>query len=157
EDEAVWWLAQRRPGEVDGEAAGQVTLSRVDPEFTPSVPAGTVLSVETLRSNRELAARLPVGGGHPALRLDDPLPGVATMRLLTAPTSAIQPDYSQSGRWRLISQLSLNHLSLISDGGLDTLKEMLLLNNIRDSAETRLPIDGIVGLSSRPGTARLRV
>lgn len=157
EDEAVWWLAQRRPGEVDGEADGQVTLSLVDPEFTPSVPADTVLSVETLCFNRNLPERLPFGGGHPELRLVDPLPGVVTMRLLTAPTSAIQPDYSQSGRWRLISQLSLNHLSLISDGGLDTLKEMLLLNNIRDSAETRLPIDGIVGLSSRPGTARLRV
>jgi type VI secretion system protein ImpG len=90
------------------------------------------------------------------MRLVDPLPAVDALRLITAPTIVARPDYRSSGRWRLVSHLSLNHLSLVSDGGLDALKEMLLLYDIRDSAETRSLIDGIVGLSSRLGTARVR-
>lgn len=151
----AWWLARR--GATVGGAGDEVALALVDPDFTPSAPADTVLSVDTLCFNRNLPERLPFGGGHPELRLVDPLPSVASLRLLTAPTSAVHADYSQGGRWRLVSQLSLNHLSLVSDGGLDTLKEILLLNDIRDSTETRLLIDGLVGLASQPGTARLRV
>lgn len=151
----AWWLA-RRQTIGDGDAiADSVTLALVDPNFTPSTAADMILSVDTLCFNRNLPERLPFGGGHPQLYLVDPSPAVANARLITAPTSAVRADYSHSGRWRLISQLSLNHLSLVSDGGLDTLKEMLLLNDLRDSAETRLLVDGIVDLASRPGTARL--
>ena len=147
----AWWMTHRRAAD-----AGEVMLSLVDPEFTPSAPADTVLSVETLCFNRDLPERLPFGGGRPGLRLVDPLPTVAAMRLITAPTNVARPDYGRSGRWRLISHLSLNHLSLVSDGGIEALKEMLLLYDIRNSAETRSLIDGIVSLSSKPGTARVR-
>ena len=82
---------------------------------------------------------------------------VEGLRLITAPTPVARPDYGEGARWRLISHLALNHLSIVSDGGLDVLKEMLLLYDIRSSDETRSLVDGIVALSSRPGTARLRV
>jgi type VI secretion system protein ImpG len=158
--EPVWWLPHRRSDGhegAEGDKAGtRTTLSLLDPQFTPSAPPDTVLSVETLCFNGSLPELLPFGGGRPGLRPVDPLPAVATMRLITAPTASLRPDHARSGRWRLISHLSLNHLSLVSDGGLDALKEMLLLYDIRDSAETRLLIDGVVGLASKPGTARLR-
>jgi type VI secretion system protein ImpG len=64
--------------------------------------------------------------------------------------------FGQGGRWRLISHLALNHLSLVSDGGVEALKEILLLYDFRDSAETRSLIAGVVGLSSQSGTARVR-
>jgi type VI secretion system protein ImpG len=134
-----------------------MALSIFDPDFSPSRPADTVLSVDTLCFNGNLAERLPFGGGRPELRLAEPMAGVEGLRLITAPTPVARPDYGEGARWRLISHLALNHLSIVSDGGLDVLKEMLLLYDIRNSDETRSLVDGIVALSSRPGTARLRV
>jgi type VI secretion system protein ImpG len=156
EKRPAWWLASRRRG-TEERRGERLTLSIFDPDFTPSAPADTVLSVDTFCFNGNLPERLPFGGGRPEMRLAEPVAGVESMRLITAPTPVARPDYREGARWRLISHLSLNHLSLVSDGGLDVLKEILLLYDIRGSDETRLLIDGIVGLSSRPGTARLRV
>lgn len=153
--EPAWWLASRRPSDPENPGS-EVYLSIVDPAFDPATPPDQVLSVETLCLNRNRPERLPFGGGQPALRMVDPVPLVKTMRLLTAPTSTIRPDYGQGARWRLISHLSLNHLSLVSDGGVEALKEMLLLYDFRSSAETRALVDGVLGLSSKPGTARVK-
>ncbi|WP_311031261.1 type VI secretion system baseplate subunit TssF [Mesorhizobium koreense] len=152
----AWWIAHRHH-DTDATGKQRMALSIFDPDFTPSVPADTVLSVDTLCFNGNLAERLPFGGGRPELRLAEPMAGVEGLRLITAPTPVARPDYGEGARWRLISHLALNHLSIVSDGGLDVLKEMLLLYDIRSSDETRSLIDGISALSSRPGTARLRV
>lgn len=152
----AWWIAHRSYG-TDAPGTERMALSIFDPDFSPSRPADTVLSVDTLCFNGNLAERLPFGGGRPELRLAEPMAGVEGLRLITAPTPVARPDYGEGARWRLISHLALNHLSIVSDGGLDALKEMLLLYDIRNSDETRSLVDGIVALSSRPGTARLRV
>ncbi|MEO3389448.1 type VI secretion system baseplate subunit TssF [Mesorhizobium sp. CAU 1741] len=151
----AWWITSRREADPDNPGS-EVYLSMVDPLFTPSAPPDHVLSVETLCFNRNRPERLPFGGGQPHLRPVNPLPLVKGLRLLTAPTPTLRPDYGAGGRWRLISHLSLNHLSLVSEGGVEALKEMLLLYDFRDSAETQALIDGIIGLSSKPGTARVR-
>ncbi len=153
---SAWWMANRRPG-ADAAASERIALSIFDSDFSPSTPADTVLSVDTLCFNGNLPERLPFGGGRPELRLVEPATGIEAMRLITAPTPVARPNYGEGARWRLISHLSLNHLSIVADGGLDVLKEILLLYDIRDSDETRSLLDGIVGLSSRPGTARLLV
>lgn len=150
-----WWLAHRRIAEADNPGS-ELYLSISDPDFNPAIAADEVLAIETLCLNRNRPERLPFGGGHPELRMVDPVPMVKAMRLLTAPTPTLRPHFGQGGRWRLISHLSLNHLSLVSDGGTATLKEMLLLYDFRNSAETRALIDGIVGLTSESGTARVR-
>lgn len=151
----AWWLAHRRQADPENPGS-EVYLSIADPDFTPAAPPNHVLSVETLCFNRNRPERLPFGGGQPALRAVNPLPLVKTLRLLTAPTPTLRPHFGQGGRWRLISHLSLNHLSLVSDGGAEALKEMLLLYDFRDSAETQALIDGVIGLSSKHGTARVR-
>jgi type VI secretion system protein ImpG len=152
----AWWMANRRHGTEEARTE-HMALSIFDADFSPSAPADTVLSVDTLCFNGNLPERLPFGGGRPELRPAEPVAGVEAMRLITAPTPVARPNHGEGARWRLISHLSLNHLSLVSDGGLDVLKEILLLYDIRDSDETRSLLHGIVGLSSRPGTARLRV
>lgn len=151
----AWWIASREPSDPENPGS-EVYLSIVDPSFDPAAPADHVLSIETLCFNRNRPERLPFGGGQPVLRPVNPLPLVRSLRLLSAPTPTLRPHHSQGGRWRLISHLSLNHLSLVSDGGVEALKEMLLLYDFRDSAETQALIDGVVGLSSKPGTARVR-
>jgi type VI secretion system protein ImpG len=52
-------------------------------------------------------------------------------------------------RWRLISHLSLNHVSL-SSGGLAALKELLALYDLRRTAVSARHIAGIVGIEQRP-------
>ena len=68
-------------------------------------------------------------------------------------------------RWRLISHLSLNYLSLsegarrdpgASQAPLDALREILKLYDFADSAVTRQRIDGLVALASRPVVRRVR-
>ncbi|HVW54560.1 MAG TPA: type VI secretion system baseplate subunit TssF [Rhizobiaceae bacterium] len=150
-----WWMAHRRSaGEAD--QAGGMMLSILDQDFRPSMPTATVLSIDTLCFNGNFPERLPFGGGRPYLEIAEPMPNVEALRLLTAPTAVARTGYGAGGRWRLISHLSLNHLSIVSDGGLDVLKEMLLLYDIRSSDEIRSLIDGIVAVSSHAGTARLR-
>jgi type VI secretion system protein ImpG len=150
-----WWLSRREEAGAENPGS-EVYLSLADPDFRPNLPPDDVMMVETLCLNRNRAERLPFGGGQPLLRMVEPAPMVKTMRLLTAPTATIRPIYGQGGRWRLISHLALNHLSLVSDGGLEALREILLLYDFRNSAETRALIDGIVELSSESGTARVR-
>lgn len=150
----AWWLASRRAAETDNPGS-EMYLAIVDPDFTTAAPPGEVLSIETLCLNRNRPERLPFGGGHPVLNTVEPAPLVKAMRLLTAPTPTLRSSWGQGARWRVISHLSLNHLSLVSDGGSDALKEMLLLYDFRNSADTRALIDGILSLSSKHGTARV--
>ena len=58
--------------------------------------------------------------------------------------------------WRLISHLSLNHLSLVDyEEGADALREILNLYDPNDSAETRSMIDGILERAQPPRGGRV--
>jgi type VI secretion system protein ImpG len=59
-----------------------------------------------------------------------------------------------ANQWRLISHLSLNHLSIV-EGGRDALLEILSLYNFADSATLRKQIAGIVAVSSQPSLSRI--
>jgi type VI secretion system protein ImpG len=61
----------------------------------------------------------------------------------------------QGTLWRLISHLSLNHLSLVDGSeGADALREILKLYDFADSAETRGLIDGVLSVRGRNVTGR---
>ena len=152
---AAWWLAKREAASSDNPGS-EIFLSLVDPAFQPSAAAGHVLSVDALCFNRNLPERLPFGGGHPTLRFLDPAPAIDAVHCLTAPTATLRPEFGQGNRWRLISHLALNHLSIVQDGRADALREILLLYDVRGSAETRALIDGIVGVSAKAGSARVK-
>ena len=62
----------------------------------------------------------------------------------------------RDSRWRIISHLALNYLSLTDEGGkngsgaaLDSLREILKLYDFTDSPTTRQRVAGLVGLRSR--------
>ena len=58
--------------------------------------------------------------------------------------------------WPLVSQLSLNHLSLEeSEDPARALREILILNDVKDSDETRNLIDGLVSVSCRRDVQRV--
>lgn len=137
-------------------SGSEVYLALDDPGFDPDQPADAVLSIDALCLNRDLPADLPFGGGHPRLRLVQANAAVARLACLTAPTPTLRAPLRERGFWRLVSHLSLGHLSVVGgEAGAEALKEILRLYNLRDSAETRAAIEGLLAVSARPGAARV--
>ena len=134
----------------------EVFLALDDPEFEVDRAGTASLSIDALCTNRDLPADLPFGGGHPRLRLVEGAAAIARIACVSAPTAPLRAPLRERGFWRLISHLSLGHLSVA--GGADAataLKEILRLYDLRDSAETRAAIESLLSVSSRPGTARV--
>lgn len=124
--------------------------------FDPEVASDTVLSVEARCTNRDLPAELPFGGGHPHLAPLSAHDAVARIVCLTPPGPTLRPRLGEHGAWRLISHLSLGHLSL--SGGPDAaaaLRDVLRLYDRAETAETRAAIEALVDVRSAPGTARV--
>lgn len=146
-----YWLS-RRDELVARQSPGYETeLSFVDLDFNPVVPATDVVGVELTCSNRDLPSRLAYGvpggdlvseGGSPARRIE----------LLRKPSPSLRFARGRSAHWRLVSHLSLNHLSL-SQSGLPALKEMLRLYDLSASSVSGRQIEAIVGLEHSPATA----
>jgi type VI secretion system protein ImpG len=150
--ERTYWHATRRPAEATvatGDKGTEVYLSLVDLGFKPSGTPGAVLEVQCTCLNRDLPVELPYGGDQPRLQLTEGGGPIARIRCLTPPSPTHRPDLGRGLLWRLISHLSLNHLSLVEDGNAEALREILKLYDLLDSAETRSQIDGILGVKSR--------
>ncbi len=128
-----------------------VFLAPFDPELSVDRQADTVLSIDALCTNRDLPAELPYGGGQPHLHLAEGVSAVTAVTCMTAPTPSLRAPLREHRSWRLISHLSLGHLSVV--GGpqaAEALRDVLRLYDLRDSAETRGAIEGLVGVRSAP-------
>lgn len=133
-----------------------VFLAPFDPVADIDLPADAVLSIDALCTNRDLPAALPFGGGQPHLRLSQGIAAVTGLRCLTAPTASLRPPLRETRSWRLISQLSLGHLSIVGgSGAADSLREVLRLYDLRDSTESRATIAALLSVQSQRGTARV--
>jgi type VI secretion system protein ImpG len=73
---------------------------------------------------------------------------------LKKPTSALRPAIGRSVLWRLISHLSLNYLSLVSEGK-EALQEILKLYNFTNSTYSEKQIEGILAIRSKRHFARV--
>jgi len=73
---------------------------------------------------------------------------------LKKPTVPLRPRTDKASLWQLVSHLSLNYLSLVSDGR-EALQQILRLYDFTDSPATQRMIEGIAALTSRPHFARL--
>jgi type VI secretion system protein ImpG len=159
EADPVYWHASRRQAE-DGAApldrGTEVFLSLVDLAQSPAATAGWTVDVETTCLSRDLPQRLPYGGDQPRLMLAGGGGPVTRIACLTAPTRTLRPALRRNATWRLISHLSLGHLSLVEhdDKGL-ALREILKLYDVVDSADVRKMIDGIEGVRSRQVVGRV--
>jgi type VI secretion system protein ImpG len=144
----------RRPA-APGVPGTEVFVAPHDPDFDPDRPSEAVLSIDALCLNRDLPTDLPFGGGHPRLRLVEGAAAVAGLNAVTAATPTLRPPLREAGFWRLVSHLSLGHLSVTGGAeGAAALKEVLRLYDLRDTAESRAAIEALTGVSAGPGTAR---
>jgi len=130
-----------------------VFLSLVDLSSRPVRPNLDALVVRTVCTNRDLPGRLPFGNEAGDFELEGALP-VKRIVALIKPTDALRPPVGKDSMWRLVSQLSLNYLSLVENGR-EALQEILRLYNFAGSTYSEKQIDGLVGLDSRRHFARV--
>jgi type VI secretion system protein ImpG len=149
--EAFWFLA-RRPSARKGDFGSDVYLSLVDRTFNPKVPALEAISVRATCSNRDLVGRLRLVGVWGELDLENET--AVRVRVVHGPTDTVRPDLRGELQWRLISHLSLNHLSLV-EGGVDGLQEILRLYDTTGSKVSSRQISGISSVRSGRKVARL--
>ena len=148
----AFWYACRRPSERNGDSGTEVYLSLVDRNFNPNLPATESLMVYTTCTNRNLPEKLSCNGTWGELNLESN--AIVQSRIVFGPTKTIRPPMRRGLQWRLISHLSLNHLSLVQ-GGADALREMLRLYDPSRNPSSERQIRGLAALNSRRKMARV--
>lgn len=151
-DDSTFWYSSRRPSQRPEDPGTEVFLTLVDLAFNPHVPATNILTVHTTCTNRDLPGKLPFGGAEGDLEAEGAVP-LSRVRCLIKPSPTMRPPLGRGTQWRLISHLSLNHLSLVetaADGSPEALQEILFLYDLLDSSATRKQIRGLKRLKSRP-------
>ena len=149
----VFWYARPRPAAWGEAGETEVFLTFADRSGRAARPAAEAVTCRLTCFNGDLPSRLPFGDE----RGDFTLPGGAPLQRIVAlvkPTPAIQPPLGKPQLWRLISQLSLNYLSLV-EGGAAALQELLRLHNFGDSLGGGRQIQGILDVTGRPSYARV--
>lgn len=148
-DQQAYWTTTRRPSLRNNDAGTDVYLSLVDLSFEPARPPAEVLTISTTCTNRDLPAQLRAAGGE---SWEFQLEGQAPYRRIVPVAGPTAPARLavESLRWRLISHLSLNHLS-ITEGteGAEALKDLLRVYDYSLTRATAGHIDGIVSVESR--------
>jgi len=149
----AFWYINRRPSIRRDDEGTDVFLSLVDLSGRPVQPDLDTVTVKCSCSNGDLPSRLPFGGEAGDFELD----GASSIKRIVAlrkPTPTVRPPTGKGMQWRLISHLSLNYLSLVSEGK-DALQEILRLYNFSDSAHAEKQVAGIARLTSKRDFARV--
>jgi type VI secretion system protein ImpG len=155
-----YFYAARREVNQTGAVQGTETwVSFLDPKLELVHPAEEMIGGRALCTNRRLPSQLLVGT---RLHLEGPGP-VSTLTVASKPTPNQPPQMVGERPWALVSQLCLNHLSLIDERpraegaataderrqGPSVLKNMLRLHVGPASHTGHRQIDGLRALSTR--------
>ncbi len=150
----VFWIANRRASTKRGDEGTDMFLTLVDKSSRQVFPDADTLTARITCTNRDLPSRLPFGNEDGDFWIKEGGAAVKKIVCLKKPTNSLRPPVGRSALWRLISQLSLNYLSLVEEGK-EALQEILKLYNFTDSAYSEQQIKGIAGVSSRKHFARV--
>jgi type VI secretion system protein ImpG len=150
-DARAFWIARREPAGRADLSGTDMMLSFLDLDFKPTRPPAQAVFAHTLCTNRGVAEQMPAGA-RLNIEVDAPLKGIAC---LTKPTRQLTPPLGGQTLWRLVSHLSLNHLSLDGDQGLEALREILRLYATFDDASVAGQVAGLSGLSCAPVVRRI--
>ncbi|MGE3171975.1 MAG: type VI secretion system baseplate subunit TssF [Planctomycetota bacterium] len=164
-----YWHARREPSqrrnkdsrgsEAELDHGTDVWLTLVDEQFAPAlVETDEVVHVGTLCTNRDIPDSIVFGNPQGDFLLEG-VPEIVACRALGQPTRTLRPHLHGQSRWRLVSHLALNHLSLTGgagDSALRAFRELLRLYDFGETAVTRRRIEGLVGLQSARVTRLIR-
>ncbi|RYZ08182.1 MAG: type VI secretion system baseplate subunit TssF [Myxococcales bacterium] len=138
-------------------AGSEVFVSLVDGNEGPYHTDLKQLAVDTLCTNRDLPLLMSLGTGKTDFTLDTGAP-VESIRCVAGPSEPhASPAWGESS-WRLVSHLSLNHLSVANaqdDLGPAPLRQLLQLYGDLGSAVLRREIEGIRSVTTASVTRRL--
>jgi type VI secretion system protein ImpG len=155
EPEQFWYASRRTSGksEKDGtpDRGTEVYLSLVDKDFRPARSGTETLSLALTCTNRDRPADMQISQVFGELIVEG---AGMRARCVSGPTESIRPELRSGLQWRLISHLSLNHLSLTRTDA-QALREIFSLYNFSHDPEKRDLISSIVGVSTKPHLARL--
>jgi type VI secretion system protein ImpG len=136
----------------------EVFLSLVDAGHGPYRQDLRQLSVNAWVTNRDLPALLPPGGtaGERAWQLDTPGP-VAGVECLRGPTRPVSRQPAGDVGWKLVSQLTQNHLALgdSPEAASAALRDTLRLYGPPNDVAWSHQADGLRTLQARPVVRRL--
>lgn len=141
----AYWIARRMPTGREETPGTDLWLSFLNLDFEPARLTDEVIYAHTLCTNRRLALELK---DRAELQIEIPAP-THSISCIVRPTPPALPAMGGNTVWRLISNLSLNRLSLEACAtGVDSLREILRIYALNDSPSVRRQIDGIrdVGL-----------
>jgi type VI secretion system protein ImpG len=148
-----FWYAHRRPSPRKDDEGTDVFLSLVDLDFKPAIPASELVTVQVTCTNRDFVSRLVWRREWGELN-GEGLPLVQA-RCLVPPTRTARPPMRGSLQWRLISHLSLNHLSIVQGGGREALQEILRLYAFNEDEDIRKRILGITSVVGESSVSRV--
>jgi type VI secretion system protein ImpG len=149
----TFWHSTRKLSGWRTNKASDVYITFVDLSGSKKTPDRDTVTMRLTCTNGELPSRLPFGNEEGDFELESGGP-ITRIVSLTKPTEALQPPQNAALLWRLVSKLSLNYLSLVSEG-VDAFREILRLHNFASSLSSEKQIDGILSLKSEPHFARL--
>ena len=149
-----YWRIARRPA-IERAGGDDVFLTTVDTAGRTVADADHVASIALTCTNRNLAAELPRGTGRPRLTMLTEGGQVGRATFLTAPTHPQRPERGGGALWRLVSHLTLNHLSVAEPAvALDLVRELLALHDSPAGAEGRRAADRLRSVATAAATAR---
>ena len=152
---SVFWNLRRFPSSWLGDGATDVSLAFVDPAGDTIHPEFPSISARLTCFNGTLPSKLPIGSAHDFHAEGGEGSALNKIVALMHPTTPIQPPLGSSTFWRIVSQLSLNYLSLVDQGG-SALKELLSLYNFGDPEAGERHVQGITNVTNEPAFARVR-
>lgn len=147
DESRVFWRASRRRSPVDELRPADMYLSIVDVDGVITEPNAEILTARCMCTNHDLPSKLTFGDEQGDFELEAGA-GVGSIRAIHRPTATFEPPASAGQVWNLISQLSLNHLSL-SETGLPALQEILRIHNFTGASHLDKQISGIVSMQSK--------
>jgi type VI secretion system protein ImpG len=151
---------QKQHGSRSSYIGEEIYLSLVDPRHAPYREDLRQLSVSAWVTNRDLPTLLPHGGsegGDASWKLESPGP-VARVDALRGPTRPVTRRPVGELGWRLVSHLTLNHLSLVGETrerAAASLRTMLGLYAPPEDAGWSRQIEGVQGLGAKSVVRRL--
>jgi type VI secretion system protein ImpG len=147
-----FWYTHRRPSFRKNDNGTEVYISLVDLDFKPALPQVDMLTLRVTCTNRDQVSKLNLSGEFGELEAE----GIALVqvRCLLKPASTVRPPLRKGLQWRLISHLSLNHLSAVAKGR-DAFQEILRLYDFNDDPAIRKQITGIINIASEACVSRV--
>lgn len=145
-----YWQARRHPELLHS----RVTIRLTDINGQPIMAVPQVLQIATLCFNPTIQAIWQQTDGCPKLQLTQSSAPVTDIHAITRPCKIIRPQLTKGTHWRLVSALSLAHLTVTQDQGA-ALREVLQLYNVNPTEQNRIIIQSIQNLQTQHITLKL--